>query len=284
MSGRRRQPDSDFDIVANEGLQPGACRITLPAMSPSAAMLRVQRGGLALAFLAGCGFAAAAGFWDDRAVKVIQTVDMQFPPSLLLNGTTQGQVRVVMEVDADGKLADFLVTGFTHRELALELQRSLPTFDFEPARQRGQPIRCRFEAVFTFEAHGAVLSLTPMATVGAYLRHTLTDEMTGMLARASELDQPLAAVHQIAPAHPRASRSRLPAAGSVQIDFYIDGEGRPRMPVVLRSTRDEFALAAVDALLQWRFAPPTRQGRPVAVRVVQEFVFAPDAATPARSS
>lgn len=226
----------------------------------------------------------AAEFWDDRNVKVIQTIEMRFPPSLLLDGITQGRVRAVLEVDADGKLDDFLITAFTHRELGTELARGLPSFEFEPARQRGQSIRCRFEVEFGFEAHGAVVSMTPMATVGSHLRGALHDPLMVVLARTTELDQPLAAHHQISPAHPGRALLVGDAPGHVKVDYYIDAEGRPRMPVVLRATREEFAVATLAALLQWRFAPPRRQGRPVLVRVVQDFIFPPLPATPARSS
>lgn len=217
----------------------------------------------------------AAEFWDDRNVKVIQTIEMRFPPSLLLDGVTQGRVRAVLEVDASGKLDDFLITAFTHPELGTELARGLPSFEFEPARQRGQSIRCRFEVEFGFEAHGAVISMTPMATVGSHLRGALHDPLMVVLARTTELDQPLAAHHQISPGHPGRALPASDTPGHVTVDFYIDPEGRPRMPVVLRATREEFAMATLDALLQWRFLPPRRQGRPVLVRVVQDFIFPP---------
>lgn len=253
-------------------------------MSRATALFRLHLTGLVVAWLGGWLSAAPAGLWDDRGVKVVQTLEMRFPASLLLEGITQGQVRAVLEVDASGKLEDFLVTGYTHRELAHELQRSLSTFEFEPARQRGAPVRCRFEVLFSFEAHGAVVSIAPMSTVNAHLRSVLSEPMVAQTARMTELDQPLAIVEQISPSHPGWVLSPPVASGRVQIDFYIDGDGRPRMPVVLRATREEFAAAAVDALLRWRFAPPTREGRPVAVRVVQEFVFAPPSARESTSS
>jgi len=61
--------------------------------------------------------------------------------------------------------------------------------------------------------------------------------------------------------------------GSAVIDFYIDSEGHPRMPVAQKASHVEFAVAAADALMQWRFEPPTHRGRPITVRMVQEFVF-----------
>lgn len=232
----------------------------------------IQITGLVLTLCGGTP-ADAAGIWDSRGVRVIQSVDMRYPPSLLLEGTTSGQVRVVMDVDETGKLRDFLITGFTHPALGAELQRELANFDFEPAIERGEPIRVRFEVIFDFEARGAVLSLNGTNSVSAQLRQSLGNPMTHLLARESELDRPIKVLQQVAPVHPR-RRGKPGAPGTAQIDFYIDSNGRPRMPVVVRASAEEFGAAAIDALVQWQFAPPTRDGRPTYIRVVQEFVFA----------
>jgi len=45
------------------------------------------------------------------------------------------------------------------------------------------------------------------------------------------------------------------------------------MPVVVESPHEVFSQAAVGALSQWRFTAPTRAGKPVTVRVRQEFIF-----------
>jgi TonB family protein len=224
-------------------------------------------------------------FWEDQGVKITQRSGMVFPPSLLRDGVTRGEVRAVLVVDDTGTLADFLVTAFTHPELATALGRNLnlSTFEFKPARQRGQPVSGRFEAKFAFHAQGAVVSLTPVSAINSQLQSTIPERMTEVLASLQELDRPLAAVHQIPPFHP--GRSRVPPSGGfVQLDFYIDGNGQPRMPVALRATDEEFAAAAVNALLEWRFEPPTRRGLPVNVRATQDFVFAPDPRQPEPAS
>ena len=235
----------------------------------------VQFARVSAAFLVAPAIAGASDLWDDRPVKVRQTVDMSFPASLLNAGVSHGDVRVVLVVDADGKLIDFLCTVYTFRELALELQRMLPTFEFEPARQRGEPIAARFEVVFNFEARGAVVSLTPATASGARLNRTIEQPPIVMLATLAQLDRPLTVVQHVAPFHPGKALKPPLATGSVSIDFYVDGEGKPRMPVVSRSSHPSFADAAIAAFEQWRFAPPTRDGMPVIVRAVQTFQFTP---------
>ena len=62
------------------------------------------------------------------------------------------------------------------------------------------------------------------------------------------------------------------------MDFLIDEEGRVRLPAVSRATNEaneELAAAAVTAVTQWRFEPPTAKGKPVLVRAQQDFAFQP---------
>jgi TonB family protein len=61
--------------------------------------------------------------------------------------------------------------------------------------------------------------------------------------------------------------------GRVSVDFYIDETGVVRMPAV--SPRDNIELTALslEALRQWRFEPPTRNGKPVLVKASQVFSF-----------
>jgi TonB family protein len=99
-------------------------------------------------------------------------------------------------------------------------------------------------------------------------------DLISLTCKADELDRPLATVQVVAPVHPGPSLQPAIPTGKVTLDFFFDAEGRPRMPVVVSATHDAFAFAAVDALEKWRFTPPTHDGKPVAVRVKQEFVFA----------
>jgi TonB family protein len=79
-------------------------------------------------------------------------------------------------------------------------------------------------------------------------------------------------VQTVPPRHPGAPVAP-DSGGKAVVDFLVDEQGTPRMPVVLSSTHELFGEAAVDAISRWRFQPPTCGGRPVVVRVSQEFVF-----------
>ena len=90
---------------------------------------------------------------------------------------------------------------------------------------------------------------------------------------AGELDHPIEVLQAVTPIHPGKIDRVAQPNGSTLVDFYVDEKGTTRMPVVVETTSEIYAQAAVSALSQWRFSSPTRQGKPVAVRVRQKFVF-----------
>ena len=215
----------------------------------------------------------ASDLWSDRSLRVVQTTQANFPIALAAEGISEGEVRVVLNVDASGKLVDYLVTAYTRRELAEELVANLRDWSYEPARQRGEAVGSRIEAAFAFQARGMVLSLTPHDTASVTTNRLIRPALTSLVCRPSELDEPVRALHVVEPQHPGKHVSPPPIQPKVVIDFYIDMEGRPRMPVVLRAPHELYAGAAADALMQWRFNVPSRQGQPTIVRATQQFSF-----------
>jgi TonB family protein len=61
--------------------------------------------------------------------------------------------------------------------------------------------------------------------------------------------------------------------GTVEIQFYIDEKGAVRLPAIKYSDRIDLAESALEAVRQWKFEPPTRNGRPVLITAVQQFDF-----------
>ena len=207
-------------------------------------------------------------------LRIEQTVDAQFPHALSLSPITEGEARVIINVNADGKLVDWLVTGYTHKSFADEAVNVLKAWRYTPAMDRGEPIGIRMELKFQFEAKGRVVSLMAIETPDVLrgimgLGPTFITNVAGL----EELDQPLAPVNPESPRYPAQAGGQANQPRSVTVDFYVDEKGQPRMPVVINSSHENYSLAAVDALSRWRFTAPTRAGKPVAVRVRQQFIF-----------
>lgn len=55
--------------------------------------------------------------------------------------------------------------------------------------------------------------------------------------------------------------------GTAEISFIIDETGRVRVPAIVEASDWDAALAALDDVADWRFAPPKHGGQPVLVEV-----------------
>lgn len=226
---------------------------------------------LAVLFLAAAlrpGLAAA----EMTSPQVIQTVDARFPDGVDTHKVVTGSAELLINVDQDGHLGDCLVVGYTQKAFADEAVRALRQWRFHPARIDGQPVGCRFRLAFTFTAKGKLVLTEATGLLDNFITGIVGLPTTRLLCAPRELDRPITALQAVAPLDP-AAFTRSPAGGRVLVDFYVDQDGRPRLPVIVSSTEELYAKAAVNALAQWRFQPPTRTGRPVAVRVQEEFVF-----------
>jgi TonB family protein len=74
----------------------------------------------------------------------------------------------------------------------------------------------------------------------------------------------------------------------VTVDFYIDEAGQPRLPAIRSMSDPVLGRIVLRTIAEWRFAPPTHDGKPAVTRARQQFVFragvaAPETAEPQRS-
>jgi protein TonB len=87
-----------------------------------------------------------------------------------------------------------------------------------------------------------------------------------------DLDRTPRTRSQIAPVYPfEAKRTGL--AGSVNVEFTVDENGRVSDPRIVSSTDRVFEQATIAAVLKWRFEPGTREGRAVRFRMIAPVVF-----------
>jgi TonB family protein len=216
---------------------------------------------------------ASLGGAQSTPLRIEQTVEPRFPHALSLSHITEGEARVVVNIDANGKLVDWLVTGYTDKAFANEAVSMLKLWRYEAPTENGRPIGVRTELRFEFEARGRVVSLMAIDTPEVLLKQMgIGPHYTAAVYGLQELDQPVAPINPTSPLYP-AQPVSAKQRQTVVVDFYVDEKGQPRMPVVVNSSHDHFSNAAVDALNRWRFTAPTRGGRPVSVRVRQEFIF-----------
>jgi TonB family protein len=206
-----------------------------------------------------------------QSVAIIQTVDPTFPIQLTQLGVTRGDVQVTISTDSDGKLADWLVVAYSHKKLADEAVEAIKQWRFVPARMRGEAVGTTIEIFFHFAATGVVVSTTRLDIVA---RDTIFDLNRDGYQPCSlrELDRIPIPVTTIAPQYP-AKLANKGVKGKVTVDFFIDETGATRMPSVSSHDNSELTALSVQALRQWKFEPPTRNGKPVLLRASQVFSF-----------
>ncbi|HYD83175.1 MAG TPA: TonB family protein [Opitutus sp.] len=235
--------------------------------------------------LAALGIATTA--WSAQPVnytpmKVIQTFTPVYPRSLADIGIKQGETHVSIQVDEQGQLTDHLVTYYTHAAFAESATQALKKWKYEPAWLDGEARSATVDLTFIYENQGlTVVNLDP----GVYVMRRSMELMPGTfgyrVARLRELDRIPTPKKVVSPPYP-VDASGSPRAAKVTVTFFIDEEGRVRLPAVSRDATEGnelFASAAITAVSQWEFEPPTANGRRALVQVRQDFNFNPTTAT-----
>jgi TonB family protein len=188
-------------------------------------------------------------------------------------GTTNGDVRVVINTDAEGNLADWLVIGYTNPDFATAAVKAIKQWNFEPARMHGTPVGTTVELDFCFEAKGVVVSTSNASDLlEARLFRMMGGRYVFQPCLPRDLDQTPTPLVTIAPRY-SAELAKQGVKGTVTIEFFIDENGAVRLPSGEKTDDGVLTALALDALKQWKFTPPTSKGKGVLVKARQVFDF-----------
>ncbi len=220
-----------------------------------------------------CLLAAASPLWAAfESIAVEVTEEPQMPAVLRMNGLSNGRVVVVIDVGPDGRLVDWLVLSASHRELIKPCVEALQVWRYRPARYNGQPVLAQLQLSIDLSQTGAVVSRSVLDMAGDMIERLGGRPLDFQACPASEIDRPPVPVETIAPRY-ATEAEKEGVRGRVTVHFYIDEKGVVRMPAVQADAHPYLSSVAIEALKGWKFAPPTRHGRPVLVAAAQEFSF-----------
>lgn len=208
---------------------------------------------------------------DDEhvGIGVEQVGVLTYPPSMFYEGIYSGEVRAVISVSESGELTDCLIVGYTQEAFAEVALAAIKRWKYRPALVRGEPRASRAELVFEFRNQGVIVQSLPNAIIRRAFFGALDEKYIYKPCRLRDLDRIPVPVEVVTPVVGAPKENR-----KVVVSFFIDEEGRVRMPAVNREfAEDVYAAAAVSAVEKWRFEPPLRKGRPVLVSAQQEFNF-----------
>ncbi len=202
-------------------------------------------------------------------IAIDQIGVLAYPTMMTLNGVFSGDVRAAISIDENGLLTDWLITAYTRKEFADVAAAALKRWKYKPARVNGRVVNSRADLLFEFREQGVVVQTLPGALIRAAFFHTIDEHYEYKPSQLRDLDRIPTPTHLVSP-----SVKGDDQAHDVVVEFYIDEQGRVRMPAVNREAVDDpYAAAAVSAVEQWRFDPPLRRGRPVLVLAEQLFKF-----------
>lgn len=208
---------------------------------------------------------------SDQSFQIVQTCEPKVNKVIGEVLPSTGIVRVVVSIDEQGKLTDWMLIESAHPRLTSAAVEALTKWTYRPAVIGGESFGVRTELVFNFDNSGQVVSMSCLDTLEVMLQGMINPHQAKLVYRGGELDAVPKAIVTVSP------RPVALAAGSTQkgvlVDFYIDETGRPRMATVDSGGHPEMGAAAMEAIQQWRFTVPTHKGRPVAVRATQWFDF-----------
>ncbi|MDP0500733.1 MAG: energy transducer TonB [Verrucomicrobiota bacterium JB022] len=205
----------------------------------------------------------------------LQNADaIRYPDQLTRYGIFEGSVVLQLEIDSNGSLTDWLALAATHEGFVDHLRHRIGDWRFKAAREDGEPVVSGLLVRVDFR-YNDVISLSVGEMAGAFINSLgPTAQTKSRVAKLTQLDQPLEPLHVVEPQAIAPQGSRLD--GHATVSFYVDEQGHVRLPVVTDWEGDLTLIStAYTALLDWRFEPPTINGRPTIVQARQRFNFSP---------
>jgi TonB family protein len=206
-----------------------------------------------------------------KELKLTRFVEPLFPESVRVEGVAEGSVTLAVSRSQAGEPVDILVLRATNPGLATAAVEAVREWRFAPA---DNPELAPKVIQLGFKLQGVVIFPYGKKVV---------EEMSGVVPdlemRSSKnvpdlrtLTHVPKALAQPMPQYP-ASLASKGQEGRVAVKFYVDQDGKVRLPEVIEATDPEFAAAALNAVSQWRYAPPRNGGRSVVARDHWEFKF-----------
>jgi TonB family protein len=217
-------------------------------------------------------------FPDDASHYPDNMVRPKYPKDALRNGIA-GKIEMRAVIAPDGKSKDLSVLS-GDSEFSQSAILAIRKWRFHPALRQGQPVETTYKIHVRFnpmlrEANSDVELESPppeplrISSHAKSVRPDLGPEIHHMS------DPGMVAPKQLYSPEPEFSeKARIERQqGNVGIDLVVGTDGLPRDPRVACSSAPDLNDNAVAAVKQWKFAPATKDGKPVPVEIVIQVSF-----------
>ena len=205
---------------------------------------------------------------------------VQFPGEAVHEGVATGRATVGVFVDAAGQPKDFLLIRCTKPYFGTALLEEAKRRIFTPKQLKGAAIPSAFVFSYAFEPPAGMNAISNFEAASRRSEDIQGGAQYVYRPRnETELDGGKLVPTQVAlPVLPRALVPKDGKPVRALVSFYVDEQGRVRLPNVESSLPPQFVTAAVAAVQQWAFKPPLLKGQPVLVRTMRALTFREEAA------
>jgi len=214
----------------------------------------------------------------DHPIRALSKLEGIIPVSLRSLLLDKPAVKFLVVIGPDGRLLDYLAIEATHYKLLPAAIEQLGATRFEPAVAGGRAVQATTALYLTFydpEQRAYFKGGAPLPFGGSVsdaverrLYEGSKEHFIYHCSQPAELDKPIAVTQgKLMVMTDAAGR---PAQGSAVVEFYIDQDGTPRLPRIVRADNDTVAVSALLTVKETRYAPPTtHEGIPTCVKVRQ---------------
>lgn len=207
-----------------------------------------------------------------RVMRLDKFVLPEFPEFLRRTGVMQGTVVTAISHDGLGRADDVLVLQSSDPRFTAAVLEAVREWRFTAHPRSAAPVEALVPVVrFLFTSTSVSVTSTTI-DAGRPTHPRVRADSPLEIPNFSHLDAPPAPRQQPMPVFPEALKGQV-ARGIALVKYFVDAEGRARVPVAVSATDPEFAQAAVAAVRQWRFEPPKLDGKPVIVLETHTFTF-----------
>lgn len=192
----------------------------------------------------------------------------KYPPDALRQGTA-GQVEIRVSVATDGRMKDIVVLG-GDPEFSKSAVAAVRKWRFRPATPQGHAVDTSYKVHVRLnpllrEANSDVEIESPRPDQSSLILSAEAEDLGDQVHRASEPG--IIAPRQLYEPEPEFSDKARQAKeqGGVAISVVVGADGLPRNVRVVCSSAPDLNENAVEAVKRRKFAPGTKDGKPVLV-------------------
>jgi len=201
---------------------------------------------------------------DRPMAEARRAINAVYPYELIIQGKA-GWAETSFVIDYAGRPLFTTASGSSDPAFAKAAIAMVEANEFATIKKNKRAVMASASLHFNFSGESA---LDPEARrVLAELRKP----QPGICSLA-ELDERPKVLRQDSPVYPRALKDDG-LTGQAEVEFIVGADGRVYFPKIISASQEDFGWAAAAAIAQWRFQPPTRNGKHVDARMTVPVLF-----------